>query len=134
MKSFSDDQKIKVLIENKEIELDAQRGFSWSEPIYDTAGSECFLIKQINHGDGFYDFHSVVRVNSSKMETILEPKDLGEDSSITEILKVYDEGKKLQVVLHFISKKEGNSTFYDTKPVMLEISTKQIKDMDFSGD
>lgn len=122
-------RKIKIIINGEAKELDAGAGYLWTSPTYNKAKTICFLIKNKGNSSGWSP-HSIVKVTLSNVETVFKDGDLGEDTSILEITTASDDGERLLVRLHYVSRKEGGTTHYKTKPAILEVKSKEIKEIE----
>ncbi len=110
----------------KELEIEAGSGYFWDTPIYNQSKTVCFIMKNQGISSTGWSPHSIIKVTSQRIETILVNSDLNENWTISKIFNVSEDGKRLLVDIHYISKQEFSRTHFKTRPVILEVQTKKL--------
>jgi len=112
--------------------LDAGTGCFWEGPHFNAGKTVGYLIRNKGTPRGGYNAVSIVRVAETGVtDPVFRNADLPDRNSVTEITRVSDDGKSLLVELHYAAKREGRSTYFDTRPVILDVETGEMKEIEF---
>ena len=118
--------KTTIILKNKEIEIDAGTGYFWDSPVYNKSKTLCIILKNEGNISNGWNPHSIIKISSEKVETVLVNSDLNENWTISEIFKVSEDGNHILVKIHSIFRKELGLTHFKTRPVILDIPTKKL--------
>lgn len=124
-------QVVEIMVDGKEVNLNAGRGYFWADPVYNDSRTVAYLLK--NHGSPSrgYSPHSIVKVTK---DVVVDPAVANSEileGNIMQIYKVSMDGLRLLVNLHYVTKKESQSTHYDTRPVIYNVEKGEIREVEF---
>ncbi|MHC4111567.1 MAG: hypothetical protein ACYSUY_10850 [Planctomycetota bacterium] len=124
-------QVVEIMVDGKEVSLNAGRGYFWADPVYNDSRTVAYLLK--NHGNPSrgYSPHSIVKVTKDLVVDPVVANSEILEGDILQIYKVSMDGLRLLVNLHYVTKKEGQSTHYDTRPVIYNVGKSEIGEVEF---
>ena len=119
-----------VTIQGQSHTLTAGPGHFWDEPVYNLSNNVAYVIR--NRGDsGGHNAESIAKVTR---EGVVDPALATCAIPQGTILKIYgvsEDGERLLVELHFLKPKSGSSTYYGTRPVILDVKKGVINEVGF---
>jgi len=123
-------QVVEVVVDGKAVNLDAGPGYFWDEPVYNDSQSVAYLLK--NHGSRSrgYSPHSVVKVTPDGVVDPVVPNATIPGGDILSIYKVSGDGMRLLVELHFVTRKDSQATYFDTRPVTYDVEKGEITEIE----
>ena len=122
---------IVVSVEGQSYTLDAGVGCFWEGPHFNVSNTVAYLIRNKGTPSRGYNAISIAKVSETGVtDPVFRNADLPDRNSVTEITRVSDDGKSLLVELHYVTKREGHSTYFDTRPMILDIETGEMKEIE----
>ncbi|MFC1453517.1 hypothetical protein ACFLSJ_09270, partial [Verrucomicrobiota bacterium] len=93
-----------VSVGERSYTLDAGEGCFWDSPVFNASNTIAYLIRNIGTPSTGYGAGSIVRVSEGGVtDPVVCNADLQDRTSVTEIKRVSDDGKRLLVELHYVT-------------------------------
>jgi len=104
--------------------LNAGTGCFWEGAHFNASNTVGYLIRNKGTPSRGYNAVSIVRVSETGVtDPVFSNAELPDRNSVTEITRVSDDEKSLLVELHYVTKREGHSTYFDTRPMILDVES-----------
>ena len=118
-----------VTIEGQTHTLSAGSGCFWDKPVYNASNSVAYVLRNRGRNSG-YDAGSIAKTTKDE---VIDPV-VQCSTSQGNILKIYnvsEDGQRILVELHFVTRKSATSTDYGTRPVILDIKKGTLSEIEF---
>jgi len=119
-----------VTIQGQSHTLTAGSGCFWDEPVYNVSNTVAYVIR--SRGDsGGYNAESIAKVTKGGVLDPVVATCATPQGTILKIYGVSEDGERLLVELHFVKRTTGSSTYYGTRPVILDVKEGVINEVGF---